>query len=68
MPLVGELVRNNINQGREEDAKMLPCHLIVKCLKQIRRVNYYFFLIFSEILATAVVLFEIDPVSSVFLS
>lgn len=25
MPLVGELVRNNINQGREEDAKMLPC-------------------------------------------
>lgn len=56
MPLVGELVRNNINQGREEDAKMLPCHLIVKFLKQIRRVNYHFFLIFSEILATVVVL------------
>ena len=43
-------------------------HLIVKFLKQIRRVNNNFFLIFSEILATAVVLFEIDPVSSVFLS
>lgn len=68
MPLVGELVRNNINQGRQEDAKMLPCPFNCEISKANSARKLQFFFIFSEILATAVVLFEIDSVSSVFLS